>query len=256
LVSSSFASLRRIVLERLSNSTLSFRVFLTGSFILIVVLPIVITAYRSSEYAVSTQTSPMNVRGRPPFDMSLAYVNRLLRTPATLPYYHYPLLQPSIIDRVSLRLKANSVVVTARADTPSHAFSYANEVKRQLASASSRVMYARAKKQLKRIENQLRRPNLTRKDKRQLRMSRSEVNRILARMPYALVFTPFPASARSLNPIDRFVDRLPGPKPPKPSIEGVTFISLILYVMLFFFAVCGFGRGCDRTNEKERSLVP
>ena len=202
--------------------------------LVLVVVPVVFTAFRSPHQTASVEVFPIQ---RPVFGKArdpVGYLHRLLRDPGVPPGVEGRvgvLLTPAHVDKdVRISPKGDHALVSVSAGTPARASALLDAVVRELANASANDLGGLARAALAPTRAQLAAapPGQRAALQRRLRALQG----ILAKPRQALVAPPRPGPARPPRLADRIVDALPGPFAPRTSPVELALIGLVLAFVL------------------------
>ena len=207
-------------------------VFLAGVFVALVVVPVALTAARSGSYSASVQAFPVQESfSRPPSDMA-AYTRRLLDDPlvwqATAATVDFPFDAESGPNRFTTANASGTAVVTVRADSPDHARELADALAVQLSNASARERAIAGTAQLADLRRRLTSDDSGKQKHAALSERIRSLEAQLKQPRYGVVIGPRPSAPRATGAVDRLLDKLPGPLPPRPSLVWVALAGMLL----------------------------
>lgn len=232
-----------------------FVVAWTVVFVALVVLPIVTTTLRSSRFSASVEVFPIErpVFGRP--RDPVAYLRRLLRDPQltsdVLANIDMRIAPTGVVEHIQIAPFKQHAVVTSWADTPERARLLVNASVLQIANASARAIYYQARSALSaaRVRIALG-PSVAARTALLRRAKRLEA--VIAKPPFGLVAGPRPGRPRPARTVDRLVDGLPGPFPPRPRVVEPALIGLVLAFVLSFVIWQEHRKPEGSANDRER----
>lgn len=202
----------------------------------LVAIPLVITAARASTFSASVQAFPIEQPRVRPIRNTAAYVRRLLRDPVvfqgTTTTAGFPVEAGSLPSAVRVTPLPDGALITARADSPDHARLLANAVAGQVANASARDLVLQTRTELARLRESVtsERDSVRRA---QLLATRAEFQSDLARTRFALAMGPRPEAPRPSGMVDRALEWLPGPLPPRPNSGWIALVGLAVTALVW-----------------------
>jgi hypothetical protein len=214
-----------------------FVVALMVVLVALVALPILTTTLRSSRFSASVEVFPIE---RPVFGLPrdpVAYLRRLLRDPQlasdVLANIDMRIAPTGVVGHIQIAPFKQHAVVTSWADTPERARVLVDASVLQIANASARALYYQSRAALSATRTRLAsRPTAA---ERTALLHRAQVlEAVIAKPPFGLVAGPRPDRLRPAGAVDRLVDALPGPFPPRPGIVEPSLIGLVLAFFLSF----------------------
>jgi hypothetical protein len=193
------------------------------------------TLLRSSQYTASDQAFLTKAHPVASPRERLGYVRKLLEDPL-LPtdadsILDFPIDIPSIPRHIALRPTATSVVLSATAVTPTRASELVNAVAVAVYNAGWRRVKADAALELARARQSLLRVQTTVARRRVLRRI-AHWESLAAKPVSDIAIGPRAAPQQPTRPVDRLVDRLPGPFPPRPSLSTAVLTGLVLSLLV------------------------
>ena len=223
---------------------LGIRFACVGVTLALVVVPMLLSLARASEFTASVQVFPLNT----PAGFALraddvAYVRSLAASPLveqeTIARAGQELEPGTLADRTAIQRTEQSVLVSVSAETPERARRLAEALSVSLASASARTLAARAQERLEGARARLAAASVDAPDRPALASEVAELERLARTPPHQIAFGPPPTSPRPTRWVDRVIDALPGPFPANPSpawagAAGLLVGLLVCAVGLFY----------------------
>jgi len=214
--------------DRLSPVPPRVRVICVSAFFVLVALPVAVTAARDTSFSASVQAFPIEQPRVRPIHDTAAYVRKLLSDPlvlqGTAAGAGFPVVASSLPPKVSVTPLPEGALITARADSPDHARLLVSALAAQVANASARDLVTQTKAALARIASA---------KTGRLSSARAQLRSDLSRTRFALAMGPRPGPPRPTGLVDRTLDRLPGPLPPRPSVGWIALVGLAVTALVW-----------------------
>jgi hypothetical protein len=241
--------------------SLPARWYLLWAVVLVVVaaVPAAVNAARPSEHTASVEaflTGPSAARspaGRTAYLRALLADPRLAQDAKTISGQDVD--PASLRDRIDFKPTSRSVVITVRADTPQHARDLANALAYAFANASGRRLSARAQAQLVRVRAGLQSRPLKRRRRIALRAAERKLESAAANPGASVVFGPRPSTAKPDQRLDRWLDDLPGPYPPRRDPLWAALAGLLVGCAFCLASLLLWARGQPRPAPADGARV-
>lgn len=211
--------------------------------VVLICLPPALNAFRATEFVASVEAFPVDHPDFGPVRNRVSYVRRLLDDPLVAPdtvaNAGFSLNEASLLPRVTVLPTPRSALVSVRADSPDNARDLVNALAAQIANASARDLAARGQSMLDRVRDRLTGSAPRDAERRRLLARLRRLEAVVTQPPFGLVIGPRPSAPRPSRAVDRALDRLPGPLPPRtdPLWSAVAGLALALLFCVTSYVV-------------------